>query len=174
MMTHPTWELMLGDTTEQGTLVLMPCPGTKDFGLQESIEQLKQQGVTTVVTALDQQEMSNHGVSNLPNLVEAKGLNWLHAPIEDDQVPDELFIKKWGHLSSVIHTALDKGEKVALHCMGGSGCTGLLAAHILLEKQWPIDDIITKVQALRPGAFTKPVQIDYVNKLAEQTAICQS
>ncbi len=167
-MTHPTWELMLGDTPEQGTLVLMPCPGTKDVGLQESIEQLKQQGVTTIVTALDQQEMAKHGMSNLPDVVEAEGLHWLHAPIEDDQAPDALFLKKWQHLSPVIHATLNKGEKVALHCMGGSGRTGLLAAHILLEKDWPLAEVISKVQALRPGAFTKPVQVAYVNNLAEQ------
>jgi protein-tyrosine phosphatase len=49
--------------------------------------------------------------------------------------------------------------------MGGSGRTGLLAAHILLERGWDLDTIKARVQALRPGAFTKPVQIDYVGQL---------
>ncbi|MGR5542522.1 phosphatase, partial [Vibrio campbellii] len=58
------------------------------------------------------------------------------------------------------------GGKVAMHCMGGSGRTGLFAAHLLLEKNWPLDKIISEVQALRPGAFTKPVQVDYIQSVA--------
>ncbi|EEY43727.1 predicted protein-tyrosine phosphatase [Vibrio mimicus VM223] len=49
--------------------------------------------------------------------------------------------------------------------MGGSGRTGLLAAHLLLEKGWSLESIITQVQALRPGAFTKEVQVEYVQQL---------
>ncbi|EMY8516756.1 dual specificity protein phosphatase family protein, partial [Vibrio cholerae] len=60
-----------------------------------------------------------------------------------------------------------RGEKVALHCMGGSGRTGLLAAHLLLEKGWPLESIITQVQALRPGAFTKEVQVQYVHQIVK-------
>ncbi|CRZ67802.1 protein tyrosine phosphatase [Vibrio cholerae] len=51
--------------------------------------------------------------------------------------------------------------------MGGSGRTGLLAAHLLLEKGWPLESIITQVQALRPGAFTKEVQVQYVHQIVK-------
>lgn len=53
-----------------------------------------------------------------------------------------------------------------MHCMGGSGRTGLLAANLLLELDWPLEKIISEVQALRPGAFQKPVQVEYVQQLA--------
>jgi protein-tyrosine phosphatase len=52
--------------------------------------------------------------------------------------------------------------------MGGSGRTGLFAAHLLLEKGWSLDEIISRVQALRPGAFTKQVQVDYIKAVAEK------
>jgi protein-tyrosine phosphatase len=68
--------------------------------------------------------------------------------------------------SPELHKILNQDGKVALHCMGGSGRTGLLAVHLLLEKGWELADIIREVQALRPGAFTKPVQVDYIEHVA--------
>jgi hypothetical protein len=38
----------------------------------------------------------------------------------------------------------------------------------LLEKGWPLAEIVAQVQALRPGAFTKQVQVDYINGVANQ------
>lgn len=164
-MTHPIWELPV----ENGaTLVLTPCPGTKDVSLADSIEQLKEQGVTVVVTALSLDELQEAGVGSLPKEVEKAGLLWLHAPIEDDCAPDEAFLENWQALSPALLNAVNNGEKIALHCMGGSGRTGLLAAHLLLEKGWQLPEIISKVQALRPGAFTKTVQIDYIHQFASK------
>ncbi|MFB9134608.1 cyclin-dependent kinase inhibitor 3 family protein [Vibrio olivae] len=163
---HPTWELPL---EQESALILTPCPGTKDVGLAQSIAQLKQQGVRVVVTALSQQEMDEKGVSSLADEVESAGLQWLHAPIEDDCAPDEAFTKRWRHIAPVIHGVLSQGGKVALHCMGGSGRTGLLAAHVLLEKGWALDEIINQVQALRPGAFTKTIQLEYIRQQASKS-----
>ncbi|PKF51590.1 cyclin-dependent kinase inhibitor 3 family protein [Enterovibrio nigricans] len=164
-MTHPTWELPLENAAG---LVLTPCPGTKDVTLSDSIAQLKEQGVTVVVTALNQEEMDTKGVGSLPEEVKKAGLAWFHAPIEDDCAPEDAFQTGWKGISPSVHQALDNGEKVALHCMGGSGRTGLLAAHILLEKGWALPDIVTQVQALRPGAFTKEVQVQYINQFANK------
>ncbi|PSV22120.1 phosphatase [Photobacterium leiognathi subsp. mandapamensis] len=165
-MTHPTWELPISNNS--AGLVLTPCPGTKGTPLVESIDQLKAQGVTIVVTALSMKEMEAKSVGALPLVVQQVGLKWFNTPIEDDCAPDESFQPHWDAISPALHQALDNGEKVALHCMGGSGRTGLLAAHLLLEKQWQLDDVITQVQALRPNAFTKDVQAEYIRRIAEK------
>ncbi len=159
-MTHPTWELSIHNNGS--ALVLTPCPGTKGVTLEKSIKQLKEQGVTAIVTALSLPELKACGMEDLPIKTQEQGLRWFNAPIEDDCAPNECFLAQWKSFSCTLHAALDKGEKVALHCMGGSGRTGLLAAHLLLERDWSLESIIQKVQALRPGAFTKPVQISYI------------
>ena len=164
-MVHPTWELPIDDNN--AALVLTPCPGTKEVSLNDSIEQLKSQGVTIIVTALSSKEMQDSGVGNLPDVIERSGLQWVHAPIEDGVAPDEDFQARWSHSSPMLHQALANGEKIAMHCIGGSGRTGLLAAHLLLEKGWELREIITHVQALRPGAFTKSVQVEYIHKFAD-------
>lgn len=163
-MTHPTWLLPLN---QQGSgLVLTPCPGTKGVELESSLEQLKTQGVTVVVTALSDEELAEKSVEQLGEQVQALGMKWFQLVIEDDCAPGASFQLKWDAVSSDIQTALDNNQKVAMHCMGGSGRTGLLAAHALLERDWALDDIVGEVQALRPGAFTKPVQVEYIQQVA--------
>lgn len=164
-MEHPTWELPV---EESGALILMPCPGTKQVSLLGSLKQLKDQGVTAVVTAISQQEMQAKNVGDLGDVAASLGMQWFHLPIEDDCVPDKAFQQGWQKNSEKLHATLARGEKIAMHCMGGSGRTGLLAAHLLLERDWPLDKVIARVQALRPGAFKKADQIDYVRQLAEQ------
>lgn len=163
-MTHPTWLLPLN---QQGSgLVLTPCPGTKGVELESSLEQLKAQGVTVVVTALSDEELAEKSVEQLGEQVQALGMTWFQLEIEDDCAPGASFQLKWDGVSSDIQTALDNNQKVAMHCIGGSGRTGLLAAHALLERDWALDDIVGEVQALRPGAFTKPLQVEYIQQVA--------
>ncbi|MDF2155897.1 cyclin-dependent kinase inhibitor 3 family protein [Vibrio sp. CAU 1672] len=161
-MTHPTWQLDLNS----GALILTPCPGTKGVDLSTSLAQLKQQGVEAIVTALDEAELASKSVSELGALSEQLGMQWFQIEIEDDCAPDGSFAGKWQQASPALHQILAQGGKVALHCMGGSGRTGLFAAHLLLEQGWVLADIVREVQALRPGAFTKPVQVEYIEQVA--------
>ena len=161
-MTHPTWQL----DVDNGALVLTPCPGTKGVDLETSLVQLKEQGVEAIVTALDSDELASKDVAQLGSKAQQLGMQWFQIEIEDDCAPNAAFADKWQAASPTLHSILDTGGKVAMHCMGGSGRTGLFAAHLLLEKQWQLDDIIAQVQALRPGAFTKPVQLEYIRAVA--------
>ncbi len=161
-MVHPTWELQV----DSSALVLMPCPGTKELGLLESIQQLQENGVQAIVTAITLEEMHEKSVTDLGEITLAQGMEWIHLPIEDDSTPDELFTQKWPAVSKQLQALLKDGSKVALHCMGGSGRTGLLAAHLLLDMGWPLESIISQVQALRPGAFTKQEQREYVEQIS--------
>lgn len=162
-MTHPTWQL----SVDEGALILTPCPGTKEASLQESLEQLKAQGVQAIVTALDYSELAEKNVPQLGSLTKELGMQWFQIEIEDDCAPNDNFAAKWQVASPALHEIVNQGGKVAMHCMGGSGRTGLLAAHLLLEREWAVDEIISQVQALRPGAFTKPIQLTYIEQVAQ-------
>ncbi|WED26611.1 cyclin-dependent kinase inhibitor 3 family protein [Vibrio sp. DW001] len=164
-MTHPTWQLNVTDNDV--ALILTPCPGTKEVDLETSLKELKSSGVQAIVTALEFEEMEKAGVAELPRLAKQLGMSWFHQPIKDDEAPDEQFDARWEVISPQVHEVLKQGGNVALHCMGGSGRTGLLAAHILLELDWDLNRIKSEVQALRPGAFTKPLQIEYINQVSK-------
>lgn len=165
-MLHPTWELKLDQTEGHAALILMPCPGTKGVSLNASLQQLKAQNVEAIVTALNDDEMIGKEVQHLGELTQSLGMQWFQAPIEDDCAPGDAFAISWQHISPHLHEILNHNGKVALHCMGGSGRTGLLAAHLLLEKGWDLSTIKQHVKSLRPGAFSKPVQSDYIQYIA--------
>lgn len=163
-MTHPTWELPVTGTN--GALILTPCPGTKGIDLTESLVQLKAQGVEAIATALSKDELAEKGVGSLGEEAQRLGMQWFYLPIEDDCAPDDEFSAQWKAATPELQQVLESNGKVAMHCMGGSGRTGLLAGHLLLDLGWDLDVIKQKVQALRPGAFTKPVQIEYIDAIA--------
>ncbi|CAM4234843.1 phosphatase domain-containing putative toxin [Vibrio neonatus] len=163
-MTHPTWELLIDNGA---ALVLTPCPGTKELGLDESLAQLKEQGVEAIVTAINVEEMTHKNVLELGEKTKALGLKWFHLPIEDDCAPDHEFAEQWVSVSPELHQIVNNGGKIAMHCMGGSGRTGLLAANLLLELGWSLPKVITEVKTLRPGAFSKPIQVNYAEALAQ-------
>lgn len=160
---HPTWELAVNDSA----LVLMPCPGTKDVSLDDTLAQLKNDGVVAIVSATTNEEFEKKAIPTFGEAVAEHGLKWFHLPIEDDAVPDDAFETAWQSSCSEI-LALLKTGKVALHCMGGSGRTGLLAARILLELDWPLEEIMAQVKSLRPNAFSKSEQKDYISTIAQQ------
>lgn len=159
---HPTWEL----AAEKAALVLMPCPGTQQVSLLDSLKQLKQSGVSVIVTAITRQEMADKQVASLGQVAQGLGLGWIHLPIEDNSVPDALFSEHWPTVSPQLRAVLKRGDKVALHCMGGSGRTGLLAAHVLLDCGWPLEQAMRHIRALRPGAFSQPAQREYIEQVA--------
>jgi protein-tyrosine phosphatase len=162
MAQHPTYELPVDDSA----LLLMPCPGTKGPGLQASLEQLRDQGVKAIVTLITDEEMKEKNVTTLGTNAGELGIRWYHFSIEDDRVPDENFATGWAEASPELHQVLKDGGKVAIHCMGGSGRTGMVTAHLLLEKGWELTQIVQIVKYLRPGAYTAPGQLEYVESIA--------
>jgi protein-tyrosine phosphatase len=90
-MTHPTWNLDL----ESGGLVLTPCPGTKGVALEASLQQLKDEGVQAVVTALDNAELASKEVGDLGEITEKLGMKWFQIEIEDYCAPSDVFTAKW-------------------------------------------------------------------------------
>jgi protein-tyrosine phosphatase len=163
---HPVWELPL----ESGSLFLMPCPGTKGVDLTTSLQQLQTDGCRAVVTLLTFEEIEVKNVTQLGDETQRLGMQWFHIVIEDDHVPDQPFAQKWREASPALHQLLDQGDKVAIHCMGGSGRTGMVAFHLLHEKGWDIDTIIEQVRQRRPGAYTVPMQMEYIQSVAAAAA----
>ena len=157
--THPFWTLPL---EEGGQLLLTPCPGTKETALLDALEQLKAAGATAVITALEPTDLPGDGLTELAEACQANGLKWYHLPIEDDCAPGALFDAGWAQANKAAQAILDRGEGIAIHCMGGSGRTGLIAARIMLARGCELDSTVAQIQALRPGAFTRQAHIDYI------------
>ncbi|MGF1739145.1 dual specificity protein phosphatase family protein [Photobacterium satsumensis] len=159
--THPFWTLPLDDS---GTLLLTPCPGTKEVSLHDSLVQLKEAGAAAVLTALEPEDLPEGGLEALAEECRGLGMRWFHLPIEDDCAPGAQFDANFPEANKAAQAMLDNGDAIAVHCMGGSGRTGLIAARIMLSRGAELSSTIEKIQALRPGAFQRQPHIDYIQQ----------
>lgn len=150
MALHPFDILSLNDGS---SLIFTPCPGTKDVALAEAVAQLSQAGAQGLITLMPDSEMARHGASVLPEVCGELGLHWYHLPVDDDGAPGECFQQAWSKEKASILSMLDQQQTIAIHCKGGSGRTGLMAAIIMLERGYGLAQATAEVQALRPKAL---------------------
>ena len=108
-------------------------------------------------------------VTGLGAAVEARGMMWLHAPIEDVGVPDEKFEQRWCLIGHRVRMALANGEKVVVHCRGGRGRAGMIAARLLVETGAEADDAIARVRAARGGTIETLEQERHVRECRAAT-----
>src|SRR5262245_13291393 len=123
-----------------GVIGLTYCPGKKDphvkggawlRDLAVDVSALHGWGAEIVVTLLESHEIDLLAVQRLPQEVEARGMRWLHLPIPDGSTPDEAFELKWREHDPQFHATLKRGGRVLVHCRGGLGRSGMVAARLL-------------------------------------------
>lgn len=164
MSSHPFDKLSL---STGGALIFTPCPGTKGITLHDSLMQLKAAGADAVITLMPEDELVRNGVAELPNTCRNADLQWFHFPIEDDASPEDAFHHAWGSGSEQVFAILDRSGSVAIHCKGGSGRTGLMAAIVLCERGMRHDRVLAQVKSLRPNALKLAAHTDYLLRLCE-------
>lgn len=167
-------EVLFGE--REGRLGLTFCPGKKDDGygwdrdLGADLMIIQNWGASTVMTLIEPHEFELLQVATLGQAVTRLGLRWIHLPIRDVDVPDQRFELGWQSAGPEIHQRLDAGERIVIHCRGGVGRTGLVAAQILVERGCHSRDAIHRVRAVRSGAIETRAQEQYVLSLQPAAA----
>ena len=158
----------------RGHIGMTFCPGKKDQGysgtvwdrdLAIDLDAIAEWKANAVVTLLEEFELKMLGIPNLPSLLESRGIEWLHLPIRDVDIPDYQFEEKWRENGQRIKSILSGGGKVLLHCRGGIGRTGTIAAKLLVEFGFKPSDAVALVRKTRPGTIETTAQEQYVLKL---------
>jgi hypothetical protein len=106
-------------------------------------------------------EMAKSGSADLPGLLATSGIAWRHFPVADFGVPAAEALPQWAMLSAELHTALDRGEGVLLHCMGGLGRSGMVALRLLAERGESADAALARLRVVRPGAVETEAQVKW-------------
>ncbi|WP_354622791.1 dual specificity protein phosphatase family protein [Psychromonas sp. MME2] len=164
---HPCFPLPIENSAAE--LLLMPCPGTKGVPLQETLKQLKtKEKVDALITLMTSEELLKNQLVELGGSVKELGISWFHLPITDDHAPSDDFLTLWETAGPAIHRLLEQGKRVAIHCKGGTGRTGLVAAQILVERGENLEKVMTRIKKRRPNAFTLTCHQDYLKSLAEK------
>ena len=114
-------------------------------------------------------EHHEYGLLEVPELLEraeAIGLNVHHFPIPDVSVPPPETAAAFGALVAGIRSELDAGKRVVVHCRGGIGRSGLVAAAVATTYGDSADAAIERVRAVQPKAVETSEQEAYVTAFA--------
>lgn len=155
------------------------CPGKKDAGamtgawerdLDLDVQAIADWGAAAVVTLIEDHEFELLEVEGLGDAVRARHMDWLHLPIRDVSVPSPAFETSWKAAGEGLRARLRDGFDVVVHCRGGLGRAGMIAACLLVELGADAKDAIQNVRAVRPGAIETREQERYVQGIRPQAA----
>jgi protein-tyrosine phosphatase len=159
-----------------GLVGLTICPGKSGssvFGaswerdLDADVRVIREWGAAAVVTLIEDHEFETLGVERLPKAVRDAGMEWHHLPIRDVQVPDARFEAGWASAGVRLGDRLRNGGRVLVHCRGGLGRTGMVAARLLVEFAGATGQrALDIVREARPGSVETPEQEAWVLELA--------
>lgn len=177
-VTHPLQIAEVRACDARGSIGITFCPGKKqtnamsgvwDRSLDLDLDQIRAWGANTVITLIEPHEFEEMGVLNLGQEVRARGMEWLHLPIRDVSPPDNRFEHGWAEHSLRLREAILGGSRVLVHCKGGLGRAGTVAALLLIELGLGPKDAIRQVRQAREGAIETREQESYVRRANRRT-----
>ncbi len=144
-------------------LGLTILPGRKDRArdLDADLAELRRGGTTHLVSLLTSEELAAYGVPDLPEKTAKAGIAHRHFPILDQKAGSESDVRE---LVDWIRGASATGN-VVLHCLGGLGRSGMVAACALVDAGLAPDDAIRRVREHRsPRAVETRTQEEFVHR----------
>ncbi len=162
-------------TAARGRIGISFCPGKQGPALAGfdwkrdlaiDLDAVRTWGATAVVSLTEKHEMELLGVADLETAVAARGMEWFHLPIPDVTAPGEEFEQRWYTAGARLRSLLIDGESVFIHCRGGLGRAGTVAARLLIELGITgADTAIAQVRTVRPGAIETRAQEDHLRAI---------
>jgi len=117
----------------------------------------------TVVTLVEDNEIENLCDKKFfVRKIYSHNLKWIHMPIADLKSPDHKFMDKWQTTKVLLKNDLIEGRNIILHCMGGKGRTGTIAAILLIEFGEKYKEAIKIVREKRKGAIETKEQEEFI------------
>jgi len=131
--------------------------------LSIDLRAIRDWGAGAVVTLMEDWELRQYGVSELGPAVVELGMGWYHLPIVDGAAPDASWDESWSKTHrDELHQFLAAGGSALIHCLGGRGRTGTVAAKLLIECGMDAEEAIQKVRGAREGAIETREQEIYL------------
>lgn len=124
-----------------------------DRDLEIDVTIISDRRADVVVSPIEAREFEFLGVTDLPNVVEEHGMRGIHLPIADVSVPNQRFENRWAINGADLRQVVQSGGRVLLHCRGGLGRAGTIAARLLVELGMESGKAIQAIRYVRPGAI---------------------
>ena len=161
-LTHPLKIAAVAAGPEFGRVGITFCPGKYDEhafsghwdrDLALDLEAIHTWGAVAIVTLLEPKELTQLRVNRIGEEVLRRNMLWFHLPIVDVSIPDQRFEREWDVAGEELRSLLHRGLDVLVHCRGGLGRAGTIAARLLVELGMEPTKAIESVRAARPGAI---------------------
>jgi ADP-ribosyl-[dinitrogen reductase] hydrolase len=171
--THPLRTDVVTMPATSGQIGITFCPGKKQINaltgswnrnLDQDMQRIAEWRPDAMLTLIESHEFVELGVTQLPKVAEMMGLEWHHLPIRDMDVPDAEFEQKWLQVGARLRQYLMNGGRVLVHCKGGLGRAGTIAARLLVELGEKPESAITQVRLVRRLAIETGAQEAYVRR----------
>lgn len=171
--THPLQIAEVRATPAHGRIGITFCPGkhdrfahtgawARDLGID--LDVIAAWGAKLVLTLVEPAELHELKVPLLGHEIRQRGMAWCHLPIADFSVPTEAFEQEWETQGRAIRQRLRNGEDVLVHCKGGLGRAGMIAARLLVELGMTPEEAIHTVRRARKGAIETSAQLALVRR----------
>jgi len=173
--THPLEIAHVRAAPSLGRIGVTFCPGKHDRAahsgawardLAMDLDMIVAWGAQLVVTLVEPGELLSLQVPELGAEVLARGMDWRHLPIHDYSTPNAAFERAWRTHGRDIRALLRGGGDLVLHCKGGLGRAGMIAARLLVELGAEPNHAIKEVRRARKGAIETPSQLELVRRTA--------
>ena len=171
--THPLQIAEVRASPSHGRIGITFCPGKHDHfantgawerDLGIDLDAISVWGAKLVLTLMESAELTALKVPHLGKEIQNRGLEWRHLPIADFSIPGDAFEQEWLTQGREICALLRNGDDVLVHCKGGLGRAGMIAARLLVELGMNSDEAIHSVRSARKGAIETPSQLALVRR----------
>lgn len=155
-----------------GRVAISVCPGRPEMGqgLEADVARLQALHIEVVLSLAEEAERSLYGAAGLGAALSAAGIRHLEYPLIDGLPPGDL-----GEARSVcmqILGQLGEGHNVLIHCIGGWGRSGTLAAALLCHEGHSPRRAIELVRRARsPRCIETMAQEVFVHKYAQHQRV---
>ncbi len=171
--THPLQIAAVSAGPSHGRIGITFCPGKhdrfaatgaweRDIGID--LDTISKWGAKLVLTLVEPSELGDLKVPHLGQEIRKRGIQWRHLPIADYSIPTDAFEREWITQGQEIRTILRGGDDILIHCKGGLGRAGMMAARLLVELGMDPEEAIHTVRKARRGAIETPAQLALVRR----------
>lgn len=157
-LTHPLQIAEVQSAPGHGLIGISFCPGKVqnsafsgrwERSLDIDLDAIAAWGAAAVVSLIEDHELASLQVQAMGSAVRDRHMAWFHLPIVDVSTPDDHWETQWLTAGPALRQMIRSGFNVFVHCKGGLGRAGTIAARLMVELGQDRDSAIEAVRIAR-------------------------